>query len=231
MFMRGLAIFLAIFFHAAILLFGGIFFLHKHEDFHNLQVVDLLKDEDVKKDEKKDEPKPEEIKQDEDQAPDAAKEMEKIEMAAPPGDPQLSAMSLGDMDALLNGQPGDASFGGGMDFQSGSLTGTRKGGDGGSSVDDAFSLAEIDQKPQAIYQASPQYPSEMRGKKVEGLVTLIFIVDASGKVSNPKIEHSSNPVFEKPALEAVRKWKFEPAVKGGERVACKIRVPIRFPPS
>ena len=33
---------------------------------------------------------------------------------------------------------------------------------------------------------------------------------------------------ERPALEAVRQWKFEPAVRGGEKVASKMRIPIRF---
>ena len=56
-------------------------------------------------------------------------------------------------------------------------------------------------------------------------------MDASGKVANPRVEKSSHTAFNKPALEAVKQWKFEPAVKGGQRVACKMRVPIRFPSS
>jgi protein TonB len=89
----------------------------------------------------------------------------------------------------------------------------------------------VDQKPRAIYQASPMYPSEMRGKKIEGVVTVLFVVDASGKVTNLRVEKSSAVTFEKPAMEAVRRWKFEPAIKGGQRVACKMRVPIRFQPN
>ena len=64
-----------------------------------------------------------------------------------------------------------------------------------------------------------------------GVVSVIFVVDASGKVVNPRIEKSSNAAFEKPALDAVKQWKFEPAVKGGQRVACTMRQPIRFQPS
>jgi protein TonB len=82
-----------------------------------------------------------------------------------------------------------------------------------------------------VFQAAPVYPSAMRGKKVEGLVTVVFVVDPSGKVATPRVEKSTHPVFEKPALDAVKQWKFEPAVKGGQRVACKMRAPIRFQPS
>jgi protein TonB len=55
-------------------------------------------------------------------------------------------------------------------------------------------------------------------------------VDETGRVVNPRVEKASYPEFEKPALEAVRQWKFEPAIKGGKRVSCRMRVPFRFQP-
>jgi protein TonB len=74
------------------------------------------------------------------------------------------------------------------------------------------------------------FPQEMRSKSVEGVVTLIFIVDETGRVVNPRVEKASHPAFEAPALEALRQWKFEPAVKSGKRVSCRMRVPMRFQP-
>jgi periplasmic protein TonB len=82
-----------------------------------------------------------------------------------------------------------------------------------------------------VFQTAPLFPSEMRGKKVEGQVTVIFIVDASGKVTDARVETANFAAFEKPALDAVRQWKFEPGVKGGQRVACRMKAPIRFQPS
>ena len=41
-------------------------------------------------------------------------------------------------------------------------------------------------------------------------------------------EKSTNPSFDRPAIEAVRQWKFEPGTRNGERVAFKMRVPITF---
>jgi protein TonB len=49
-------------------------------------------------------------------------------------------------------------------------------------------------------------------------------------VVNPKVEKATRPEFEKPALDAVRQWRFEPAMKGGKRVSCRMRVPMRFQP-
>jgi soluble P-type ATPase len=36
----------------------------------------------------------------------------------------------------------------------------------------------MDQKPRAVFQSAPTYPAAMRGKKVEGVVTVVFVVDA-----------------------------------------------------
>ena len=77
------------------------------------------------------------------------------------------------------------------------------------------------------------------GRDIEGLRVRIrgrfqdgvAYVPGTGKVTNPRVEKSTHPSFEKPALESVRKWKFEPAVRSGQRVPCKMRIPIRFQPS
>ena len=118
-----------------------------------------------------------------------------------------------------------------LSFSSGGrIGGMAKAGTLEEDLENAFNLSEIDQKPRAIMQGSPVYPATMRGKKVEGVVTVLFIVDPTGKVTNPRVEKSTHPEFERPAVDAVKQWKFEPAVKGGQRVPCKMRVPIRFQP-
>ena len=92
----------------------------------------------------------------------------------------------------------------------------------------AFAIADLDQKPRPILQPAPQYPYELRQKKIEGTVSVLFIVDETGRVVNPKIETSPNPGFERPVLEALRQWRFEAAVRGGKKVAARMRIPIRF---
>ena len=60
---------------------------------------------------------------------------------------------------------------------------------------------------------------------------VLAAVDTPSDSNNPRVEKSSHPQFEAPALAAVRQWKFEPAIKAGQRVSCRMRVPIRFQPS
>jgi len=97
-----------------------------------------------------------------------------------------------------------------------------------SMKDEAFDVADLEKRPEPVSQVAPAYPAELRKAKVEGLVTLIFVLDETGRVEDPRVENSSRPEFEKPALEAIRKWRFSPGMKDGQAVRTYIRVPMRF---
>src|SRR5262245_13749827 len=227
----------AITLHGGFVLFGGLLFPGMKKDDHaDMHQVELLSEAETAE-KKKDDPPPDknvekkdEIEQQEEKPPDAAEIIRSIELSAAAQAPALEAASLSAIADALNG-----SAGGGGDFaealtfaSGGKIGGTGKAGVLEQTMEKAFSLDEIDQKPRAIFQASPIYPSEMRGKKIEWVVTLIFLVDASGKVTNPKVEKSSASAFDRPALDAIKRWKFEAGVKGGQRVPCGMRETIRF---
>ena len=58
---------------------------------------------------------------------------------------------------------------------------------------------------------NPTYPREALRDGVSGEVTVSFTVNSDGSVSGASVV-SSNPrrVFDGAALDAIRKWKFEP---------------------
>lgn len=95
-------------------------------------------------------------------------------------------------------------------------------------LDALFSLADLDQKPRVIYQPGPILDKQMR-KKAPGTVYILFVVDQNGRVEKPMVQSSSDPIFEKPALDAVKQWKFEPGKRHGRPVRFRMRVPISFP--
>jgi protein TonB len=229
----------AVLLHAGFLLFGGLLFQALDKKEKKVQQVELVSGDDLsteKKEDKKEEKKPpepeEEIKTKEDAPPESAEVMSQTAASL---EPALEAASLSAIEAALSGAAGDQSFGGALSFASGGrIGGTGRGpqGSGGSGsqsqADAAFSMADIDQKPRPIFQVAPSYPSELRAKKTSGEVWLLLVVDARGRVSNVRAEKSSHPAFVKPAVEAVKQWKFDPAIRGGKKVACRMRVPIRF---
>lgn len=91
-----------------------------------------------------------------------------------------------------------------------------------------FDVSELEKRPEVVSQVAPAYPAELRKAKVEGVVTLVFLLTEDGRVEDPRVENSSRPEFEKPALEAVRRWRFRPGVKDGQSVKTHMRLPIRF---
>jgi protein TonB len=95
-------------------------------------------------------------------------------------------------------------------------------------VDALFSLADLDQEPRAIHQPNPALDRKVR-QKAPGAANVIFIVDQRGRVEQASVQSSSDPVFEAPALAAVRQWRFEPGRRSGEPVRFRMRVTITFP--
>jgi protein TonB len=94
--------------------------------------------------------------------------------------------------------------------------------------EETFDVSELEKRPEAVSQVAPVYPAELRKAKVEGSVTLVFVLNEEGRVEEPRVEHSSRPEFERPALEAIRKWRFRPGMKDGQAVRTYIRLPMRF---
>ncbi len=114
---------------------------------------------------------------------------------------------------------------------SGGVWGAGMPGDGnpsGAGNLDTFDMAELERRPEVISQVAPSYPSELRKAKVEGAVTLVFVLSETGAVEEPRIESASHPQFEKPALDAVRRWRFKPGLKDGQPVRTFMRLPMRF---
>jgi protein TonB len=95
-------------------------------------------------------------------------------------------------------------------------------------VDALFSMADLDQKPRVIYQPGPVLDAKLR-KQAPGTVYVLFVVDREGRVESPMVQKSTDPVFERPALAAVKQWRFEPGKRSGQPVRFRMRVPITFP--
>jgi len=228
-----LGLVLALLLHAGFLLFGGALFGAADERAGGHQDVELLTeaDQEDEPDESEPPPEPEELQSQEEPPPDAAQILRDLELPVPSDAPALEAASLAAIEQALNGQGGSGDFANALTLASGGrIGGTGQPGALDEKLEGAFSMTEIDQVPRAIFQQAPSYPASLRGKKLEGVVSLVFVVDPSGRVSNPRVEKSTHPAFDRPALDAIRQWKFEPGVKGGQRVNCKMRLPIRFQP-
>jgi protein TonB len=96
-----------------------------------------------------------------------------------------------------------------------------------SATDQLVDLSELDQAPRAVHQPSPMLNAQVR-QRAPGTVYVIFLVDERGRVEDAMVQSSSDPVFEAPALSAVKQWRFEPGMRAGKPVRFRMRVPITF---
>lgn len=91
-----------------------------------------------------------------------------------------------------------------------------------------FKLSDLDRVPQVVSQPAPNVPSHLSARSDGGVVVVQFIVDAEGQVREPRVVNSTDHDYEHPALEGVKRWKFQPGVKSGRKVATLMEVPVRF---
>jgi protein TonB len=83
--------------------------------------------------------------------------------------------------------------------------------------------------PRYRENAHPHYPEDARQRGYHGLVLLSAEVNPDGRVGEVRIRKScGHALLDRSALDAVRRWKFEPGRRMGIPVAMWVDVPVRF---
>ena len=149
--------------------------------------------------------------------------------------PQSTALNLGDPITGVPGGPpsnGPGSGGGigsGRGGGVGSGTGPGVGpGHGGGFGGGVFRVGGGVTAPRVISDPTPEYSDEARKAKYEGTVVLWLIVDSFGRPRDLRVARSLGMGLDQKALEAVRLWKFKPAMKDGSPVAVEVNVEVNF---
>ena len=115
----------------------------------------------------------------------------------------------------------------------GGLPGGQPGGVPGGTPDGCVACAgegsarDYDQGPRLLQSTRPVYPQEAFVKKIEGIVTVQFLIDATGVVVSTRVIRSV-PLLDQAAMASVRQWRFAPAVKKGRAVPALATAPVSF---
>jgi len=83
-------------------------------------------------------------------------------------------------------------------------------------------------RPRPIHTEEAQFSEQARKERVEGVVLVGFTVNEQGIPTNLWVEKGVGAGLDEKALEAVRKYRFEPATKNGTPVAVKLSVEVSF---
>jgi len=83
--------------------------------------------------------------------------------------------------------------------------------------------------PVALNSVEAEFSDEARRAKYQGVCLISLIVDAQGNPQNPRVVRALGMGLDEKAIEAVKKYKFKPAMKDGKTpVPVMITVEVNF---
>lgn len=89
--------------------------------------------------------------------------------------------------------------------------------------------AVADRDPTPVRSPAPRYPRDAQRRGESGTVVLRVHVGADGRPQGiDLIEGSGSRSLDRAAADAVRRWRFDPAMRNGRPVEGVIQVPITF---
>lgn len=82
-------------------------------------------------------------------------------------------------------------------------------------------------EPALVYRVEPVYPGVAISANIQGTVILEAMVDEEGNVASLKVLRSV-PVLDKPALDAVKQWRYSPVILNGRPEKFILTVAVTF---
>ncbi len=116
--------------------------------------------------------------------------------------------------------------GGGLGSGSGNGFGPGYGGNAGGGL---FHIGGGVAAPVLLHQVDPEFSDEARRAKYQGICLISIIVDTNGNPQNPRVIRPLGMGLDEKALEAVKQFRFKPAMKDGKTpVPVMITVEVNF---
>ncbi len=151
--------------------------------------------------------------------------------------PQLQIPQVGPLGDVVSHILGPVSngtgFGGGIGSGDGGGVGSGRGpgagpGSGGGVGGGAYRIGGGVSAPVPLYDPDPEYSDEARKAKYQGTVILWVVIGADGRPREMRIERSLGMGLDEKAMEAVKKWRFKPAMKDNQPVPVQVNVEVSF---
>jgi TonB family protein len=131
---------------------------------------------------------------------------------------------------LSNGEGGGGGMGTGQGGGLGSGNGNGWGpGSGGGAGGGLYRVGGGVSAPVPVFTPEAEFSDEARRAKYQGVCLVQFIVDTQGNPQNVHVIRTLGMGLDEKAVEAVRKYKFKPAMKDGKTpVAVMVNIEVNF---
>jgi len=164
-------------------------------------------------------------------AMDAAIDVQKnITLPDNPTLPTIGVSKSPNVSVLSGGQGSGSGIGTGSGGGLGSGNGDGYGpGTGGGAGGGLYHVGGGVSAPVPLNAVEAEFSDEARRAKYQGVCLISLIVDAQGNPQNPRVVRALGMGLDEKAIEAVRKYKFKPALKDGRTpVPVMITVEVNF---
>jgi periplasmic protein TonB len=149
-----------------------------------------------------------------------------------PDNPQMvnfGVKNSANVQLASNGSGGGGGMGSGYGGGIGSGNGNGFGpGSGGNTGGGVYHIGGGVSAPIPIFTPEAEFSDEARRAKYQGVCLISLIVDAQGNPQNPRVVRPLGMGLDEKALEAVRKYKFKPAMKGNTPVPVMMSIEVNF---
>jgi TonB family protein len=144
--------------------------------------------------------------------------------------PNLGVTKSPNVTVLSGGQGSGSGIGTGSGGGLGSGNGNGYGpGTGGGAGGGLYHVGGGVSAPVPLNSVEAEFSDEARRAKYQGVCLISLIVDAQGNPQNPRVVRALGMGLDEKALEAVKKYKFKPAMKEGRTpVPVMITVEVNF---
>ncbi len=143
--------------------------------------------------------------------------------------PTIGVTKSPNVTVASGGQGSGTGIGTGSGGGLGSGTGNGYGpGYGGGAGGGLYHVGGGVSAPVPLNSVEAEFSDEARRAKYQGVCLISLIVDAQGNPQNPRVVRALGMGLDEKALEAVRKYKFKPAMKGNTPVPVMITVEVNF---
>jgi TonB family protein len=162
--------------------------------------------------------------------PSAIDVQKNITLPDNPNLPNIGVTRSANVALASNGQGSGGGMGTGRGGGLGSGAGNGYGpGYGGGAGGGLYHVGGGVSAPVALNSVEAEFSDEARRAKYQGVCLIQMIVDAQGNPQNPRVVRALGMGLDEKALEAVRKYKFRPAMKDGRTpVPVMITVEVNF---
>ncbi len=162
--------------------------------------------------------------------PPAINVQKDIRLPDNPNMPMIGMKSSVNIILASNGSGNGAGMGAGSGGGLGSGYGNGYGpGSGGNAGGGLYQVGGRVAEPVLIHSVEAEFSDEARRAKYQGVCLISLIVDAQGNPQNIRVERALGMGLDEKAIEAIRQYKFKPAMKDGKTpVPVMITIEVDF---